>query len=125
MNGDTLLHRQVHPSWVQGDGVTSQAFKPTNKDIKQLSVYDGGQITAENAWGHYTQSLGKLSVGVVSVSIQECKEQELTVKSDPERFPEHMLIDYSIHTNSGIKRIARDLRRIAMERGWQYQNKGT
>jgi len=52
MNSGTLLHRQVNPSWVQQGRVTSQVFKPTPKDNHRLSVYDGDQVTALQAWLH-------------------------------------------------------------------------
>ena len=43
MTPDTLLFRQVNPGWIREGRVTSQAFKPTAKDEKKLSVYDGDQ----------------------------------------------------------------------------------
>ena len=55
MTGDTLLLRQIHPSFVQDGRVTSQAFRPTPKDDAQLSAYDGDQITPVAAWLNYTQ----------------------------------------------------------------------
>lgn len=64
MNPTTLLYRQVNPSWIQSGRVTSQAFKPTPKDERRLSVYDGDLITPADAWRHYTESLGFSSVGV-------------------------------------------------------------
>ena len=46
--GLRLLHRQVHPSWIQEGRITSQAFSPTPKDLGLLSVYLGspGKIKA-------------------------------------------------------------------------------
>ena len=63
MNNDTLLLRQVHPSWIQNGRVTSQAFTPTPKDNGHLSSYDGDMISAEAAWRHYTNKLGYESSG--------------------------------------------------------------
>jgi tRNA(Ile2) C34 agmatinyltransferase TiaS len=73
MTTQTLLLRQVNPSWVQAGRVTSQAFKPTQKDNKMLSVYDGDQIEPEASWRHYTEQLGHLSVGVLAVIVAECQ----------------------------------------------------
>ena len=61
MDPNTLLLRQVHPSFVQAENVsaqvfytlmqglavTSQVFKPTPKDENQLSVYNGDKFTPE------------------------------------------------------------------------------
>ena len=72
MNDSTLLHRQVHPSFLDSHGeTTSQAFRPTPKDSNKLSVYDGSLITAEDAWKHYTNILNLRSIGAVSVAVGE------------------------------------------------------
>ena len=55
MNNETLLLRQIHPSFIQAGHITSQAFRPTPKDQNKLSVYDGDQISAEDAWQHSRQ----------------------------------------------------------------------
>ena len=41
MTPDTLLLRQIHPSFMQYGRVTSLAFRPTPKDEGFLSVGDG------------------------------------------------------------------------------------
>ncbi len=53
MTEKTLLLRQIHPLFIQEGRVTSQAFRPTPKDQKKLSVYDGDLITAERSWVHF------------------------------------------------------------------------
>ncbi|MHB8788314.1 MAG: hypothetical protein ACYDBT_00385 [Desulfobulbaceae bacterium] len=121
MNPDTLLHRQVHPSWVQLGRVTSQAFRPTPKDEKLLSVYDGDQITAEAAWYHFTNNLRNASVGVLAVTVPECNALQLPTVADPAHFPEHVVIDFSGYTEKIIKQKAKHLRTSAELRGWQYQ----
>lgn len=121
MNTGTLLHRQVHPSWVQQGRVTSQAFRPTPKDEKRLSVYDGDQIGAEAAWAHYTNTLGYASVGVLAVTVGECRAQQLTVAADPEPFPEHVSVDFDDFAESRIRQIAKDLKATAASRGWRYR----
>jgi hypothetical protein len=120
MNDDTLLLRQVHPSWVQQGQITSQVFKPTSKDESQLSAYDGDLISAELAWQHYTGTLGFSSVGVVAVSVGECTEQDLPVIPDSEPFPEHVSIDFDSLVDSERHRRAKILKARATSRGWLH-----
>ncbi len=121
MTEATLLYRQINPSWFQQGRVTSQAFKPTPKDNKRLSAYDGDQINAEDSWQHYTTELKFTSVGVLAVSLAECTAQELPVEADPEPFPSHCLIKFDECSNSQMEKKAKHLRETADARGWQYQ----
>ena len=45
MTPDTLLLRQIHPSFIQYGRVTSRAFRPTAKDEFLLSVDDGDRVS--------------------------------------------------------------------------------
>jgi hypothetical protein len=121
MTGATLLLRQINPTWVQAGRVTSQAFKPTPKDKKRLSVYDGDQITAEGSWHHYTEQLGYSSVGVMAVTIGDCQSVDLPVEPDPEPFPEHVVIRFDDCSNSQIETKAKLLKKSAEIRGWLYR----
>ena len=50
MNNQTLLYRVISSAmWVQEGQVSSQAFRPRTSDNKLLSVYDGDQITPQEA----------------------------------------------------------------------------
>ena len=120
MRNDTFLHRQINPSWIQEGRVTSQAFKPTPKDEKQLSVYDGDQISPEDAWHHYTENLGFSSVGVLAVVVAECQDLQLGAIPKPEPFPEHAIIDFSDLPNAQIEKKAKKLRGYAQARGYLY-----
>ena len=121
MNAQTLLHRQVHPVWIQDGRVTSQAFKPTPKDEKKLSVYDGVQISPEESWRHLVRVQELKSAGVRSVTVGECAELDLPARSDSEPFPEHAIIDFNSFTSSGqIEKRAKKLNRLAEVRGWLY-----
>lgn len=122
MDEETPLYRQIHPSWIQQDRVTSQAFRPSPKDADLLSVYDGDQISAVAAWEHYTRVLGHLSVGVLAVTVGECKSIELTARPDPEPFPEHAIIDFRGYSNREKEKRAKILRNFAEQRGWCYRN---
>ena len=121
MTGDTLLLRQVHPSWVNDGQPTSQAFRPTPKDEHKLSVYDGDLISADDAWAHYTSKLGNRSAGVVGVTVAECHGCSLVVTPDPEAFPEHALIDFAALPKREVYRRAKRLSDHAERRGWLYQ----
>ena len=120
MNAGTLLHRQVHPSWVQEGRATSQVFKPTSKDEKCLSVYDGDQIDAEAAWRHYVETSGYNSIGILAVTVGECENLELTVAPDPDAFPEHVCIDFRGLAKRQIEKKAKTLNSKARSRGWQF-----
>lgn len=121
MTDNTLLHRQVHQSWVQDGRVTSLAFRPTPKDQRKLSVYDGDQISAAKAWEHFTSVLHLSSVGVLAVSNGECRSLSLSVEPDPKEFQEHVLIDFSSRrTEKEVVRVSKQLRSLADVRGWQY-----
>ncbi|MCK4343184.1 MAG: hypothetical protein KAY37_15835 [Phycisphaerae bacterium] len=121
MTDETLLLRQINPSWVQQDHVTSQAFRPTPKDECKLSVYDGDMITPERSWNHYTSQLGYKSMGVMAVSVIECKGQELRVRPDPRPFPEHAVIDFTGLGTNQIEKKSKRLRVAAELRGWRFR----
>lgn len=123
MTPKTLLLRQVNPNWIREGRITSQVFKPMPGDKKQLSVYDGDQITAQEAYRHYTRKLNLSSVGVMAVNVAECKQQDLPVKPDPQPlFPEHAVIDFQNHSKrKDIETKAKCLRDAAQRRDWQYQ----
>ena len=120
MNDATLMLRQIHPSFINQGQITSQAFRPTIKDDKKLSVYDNDMITAEKAYEHYTKKLLKSSTGVMAVSVKECSELSLPVVSDPAPFPEHALIDFSDYSYPQSEKLAKKLRQKAVERDWLY-----
>lgn len=121
MNNETLLLRQVHPSFIQAGRITSQVFRPTPKDENQLSVYDGDQINAESAWKHFTSEPACSSAGVMAVTQGQCLNLELVVIADGVPFPEHVSIDYSAFAKSEIEKKAKVLKGHAQARGWLYQ----
>ena len=120
MNDATLMLRQIHPSFIKQGQITSQAFRPTIKDNKRLSVYDNDKISAEKAYEHYTKMLLKRSVGVMAVSVKECNDLSLPALSDPAPFPEHALIDFSDYSYPQSEKLAKKLRQKAVERNWLY-----
>jgi hypothetical protein len=124
MNDETLLLRQVHPSFVQGDRITSQVFTPRTQGGNRLSVYDGDQIEPETSWRHYTARLRHASTGVMAVSVLECTRQGLQAYPDPTDFPEHAVIDFGQMQGGKVKATAKRLRTAAADRGWLYREEG-
>jgi hypothetical protein len=117
-----LLHRQVHPSWVQEGRVTSQAFCPTPKDFGLLSVYDGSRIWPQTSFEHYTTVQRLAAIGTVSALATEVAEVGLSWRPDPEPFPEHAVIDFTGLAGAGkVKATAQALAERARRRGWTYQ----
>jgi hypothetical protein len=121
MTDQTLLLRQVHPSFIQDGKVTSQVFRPTPKDEERLSFYNGDMISPYDAWTRYTARPTCHSIGILVVSHGECVEQELAVVEDANPYPEHCSIIFSSFTKSQIEKKAKTLKVIAEGRGWLYK----
>lgn len=121
MTPDTLLLRQIHPSFVQDGRVTSQAFRPTPKDEYLLSVDDGDRVTAEVAWQRFTSNPDCKAVGVQAISHAECQAQALPVIVDGVPHPEHCAIDFTALDKKAIEKKAKLLRTHAQARGWLFR----
>ena len=118
MTPETLLLRQVHPSFMQDEKLTSQAFFPFPKDDGQLSVYDGDQISADASHAHFVNILRNQSCGVWGVACSEVEDSGLASKADPlPDFAAHALIDFGSKTEKACRIIAKKLRARAVERG--------
>jgi hypothetical protein len=104
MNEQTLLLRQIHPSFIQAGRVTSQAFRPTPKDENRLSMYNGDRITPEASWYHFTSTPACQSSGVMAASKGQFEELALTVIPDGTPFPEHVSIDFSAFSKGEIEK---------------------
>jgi hypothetical protein len=122
LHPETLLLRQIHPSFVQNGRPTSQAFRPTPKDRDRLSVDDGSKIEAKTSWERFTGTLGFESVGVLAVTVAECSEQHLPVIADGEPYPEHCFIDFSGVLKKTAERKAKVLAFHAVQRGWLFED---
>jgi hypothetical protein len=68
-DADGLLFRQVHPSFVRDGRVGSQAFRPTPKDEKMLSVAQSSKTTAQAAFELHTQCKKLASAGSWAVMV--------------------------------------------------------
>ena len=122
MNSNTLLLRQIHPDWIQAGRVTSQAFRPTKKDTRQLSVSDGNMVTAQISWELHVRR-GHLSSGVLAVTVQECDDIGLETRSNPlPEQPEHAIIDFNkVPSNSQVEKLSKGLTVIAIQRNWCFR----
>jgi|SRR5690606_7472698 len=133
IEASTLLHRQVHPNFVQNGVISSQtfyveekisslSFQPTDKDEGKLSVYNGSKFSALEAFLHFVNRRLQ-SKGVLSVSKDEVDSiGDLSAFEDNDPFDGHSVIDYSRVTGkASIKKKAAKLRDIAVSRGWTYK----
>lgn len=121
MNDSTLLLRQISPDHIEDGRVTSQAFKPMPKDKRRLSCYDGGRMSAEQAFNHFIERNYK-SVGVMAVSAGECRNLALPVDPDGFQFPEHVSVVFPEElSGSQVAKKARSLKKLAIARGWRYK----
>lgn len=121
MTPQTVLLRQVHPSFIPDGQLTSQAFMPFPKDQGKLSVYDGDQITAAAAFDHYTANLGNAAAGVWGVTCGEVTSCGLAGLPDPlEDFPSHAVIDFTAEPERNFRKLAKKLKVYALARGCLY-----
>ncbi|MNE08695.1 hypothetical protein D3C80_1013490 [compost metagenome] len=121
MTPETLLLRQVHPSFVQNGRITSQVFRPTPKDELLLSVDNGDDVPPRESWRRFTDDLGCKSIGVLAVSHSQCSEQALPVIEDGTPYPEHCSINFTDFEKREIEKKAKLLRSQAENRGWLFK----
>lgn len=121
MTPETLLLRQIHPSFIQNGRVTSQAFRPTPKDEFLLSVDDGDRVSAEVAWQRFIANPSCKSAGVQAISQAECTAQALPVIEDGQPHPEHCSVDFTAFDKKAIEKKSKLLRAQAETRGWLFR----
>jgi hypothetical protein len=124
MTPDTLLLRQIHPSFIREQRVLSSAFCPTSKDEHLFSVDNGDSITPKDSWAHFIGNKNCHSIGVLAVSKNECDMEELVVVEDGKPYPEHCSIDFSELTRRQSENKAKSLRSLTVTRGWLFQADG-
>ncbi len=118
---ESSLFRQIHPHFYQDGRVISVAFKPTPKDERHLSMYNGRKFDAESAYKHFVQNTKCDSIGVLHTTRDICAECKLDVIDDNEPFDGHSSIVFGTElTNGQIERIAKKLTKLAWECGWDY-----
>lgn len=118
-----IFLRQVHPSFIQEGRISSQAFRPTPKDQKKLSVNRRSLATPQETFVLHTEKRNLTSAGVWGISAKEVGEiAELKIEDDPIYDPivdiSHCLIDFSgIGSEHKIKAISSKLADKARARG--------
>ena len=118
MEVSTIMLRQVHPSFMDGEEPTSQAFVPFPKDKDKLSVDDGTKTSPEAAYTHYTTVLKLSSTGVWGISETDVVSTGLTSGPDPlPDNPAHALIDFMGLSGKEQRKKAKLLLAFALERG--------
>ena len=120
MRLETLLLRQVNPSFLQNGRVTSQIFRPTPKDQDMLSVDNGDRVTPEQSFFRFTSVPACRSHGVMAVSVNECTDCHLQIIEDGYPYPEHCSINFCGNSKSQIEKHAKVLRSNAEKRGWLF-----
>ena len=116
-----FLFRQIHPHFFQDGRVISTAFKPTPKDERHLSAYNGEKFDAESAYRHFVQNPKCESIGVLHTTRNICAEIDLEVIDDNEPFDGHSSIVFGAKlTNSQIEKTAKKLTKQAWDCGWDY-----
>jgi hypothetical protein len=119
MDAAEQLFRQLHPSWKQGDKITSQLFKPTRKDEGKLSTDRGSKISAASSMSLHISG-GSPSIGVFAVTVQEVNEEaKLAAVDDPivPEKPAHAYVDMTALNRSASDAAAGLLRDLAVLRG--------
>ncbi len=120
--GEVLL-RQIHPNSMEGDEPASDRFRPSVSDENKLSVDRSSLTTAADAHARYAAT-GRKSVAVFGVSVAEfatesipCEEDPIEASATEPENPCHALADYSAHSTSQQKVVAKRLKRLALARG--------
>ena len=122
MTSETLLLRQAHPNFMEGEKPTSQAFYPFPKDNGELSVYDASRIDAREFYTHYTQSLGLRSDSVWGVTKAETDRIGTTAEPDPlPDSPAHAKIVFGVKPPKELRKLAKQLQAHAISRGCLYR----
>lgn len=123
---DELLWRQVHPQWVDGGVISSQAFKPNSGDGGQMSVSRESKQTAQGAFEFHTRDARLQSAGTWAVTLGEVHSQNYRAVDDSDSLlgatlsPGHAYIDTRIHGSSKQRKAAGALSRLATARGRIY-----
>jgi len=123
---DELLHRNIHPSWMDDGRPSSLAFSPSPKDEGKLSVDREKIDTPEASFLRHTVEKKLKSEAVFSVSVSEFEDQDVDCFEDPvfrngeiENLA-HCFADYSGLSKKQVKLKARRIRDAATKRGKTY-----
>lgn len=131
-DGDVLLEpsqsrlwRNIPQGFIDDGRITSQAFRPTRKDDRRLSVAQESVVSAADHYRQMTADFGIQSVGVWAVMVEEAIATGARVVDDrsgedpPDPCPiGHAYVDFrDCTTNSRVAKRAGQLRDRAVDRG--------
>lgn len=117
-----VLFRQVNPAFIRDGRVGSQAFRPTPKDERKLSVARSTLTSAAAAFELYTDCRELRSAGTWAVTVAECTNLGLKTRADPLSEPPcpdpaHAFVDFTELTNRKVEAHGTRLARHANDRG--------
>ena len=120
--------RQVHPSLLEGEFAKLDAFIPTTKDKRQLSVGHSSKATAHACFDDYVTRLRSIGVAQFAPSdIAEAATREgvaVSLMDDsalPGRPAWHCYVDYAqIEARAKRKAVAQHLWLAARSAGWAH-----
>jgi hypothetical protein len=122
-DGDEILSRQIHPSFLVDGHVASSPFAPSAKDDNRLSVDRSSITTAASSFELYTHN-GYQSIAVYGLKVGEFESEGIPCHSDPlsatstqKANPAHAYADYTGAGTNQSKKIAKRLRNYAVTRG--------
>lgn len=122
-----LVWRNANPDWIDNGILSSQAFRPFNKDDPMLSSARENKVTAEAHFKEFTEVLENQSVGIWAISVNEIQDMGLRAIYDAESDTApspcpvgHTSIDFREIGNSGRRKISSKLRDRAQSRGRQH-----
>lgn len=117
-----LLLRNIHPSWLDEGVPTSQAFRPTPKDGKKLSVDRESKTSPEASYKLHTEHKGLLSAAIYGVTVGEFNDNNVVCFDDVLRDNRaHAYADFSgVGSDKKIKDASKDIKSKAIERGILY-----
>ena len=127
-DGNELLFRQIHPSFMQNGSPTSQAFMPIPKDKGGMSVDRSSVYSASKSFHEYTVVNGFQSVAVFGLTVAEFAVEAIPCYSDPvpatngfAANPAHCIADFSGLHGSAQKNVAKRLKIVAVARGQKHR----
>ena len=120
---DELLRRQILPQYRQGDTISSQVFKQSDR---MPSVYRDSIADRDEARSHWVLSLGKETVGTCVITVADVISANAQTVDDsrlPDRHAGHAYIDMRSLSSGERARAAQKLKRASIERGieWDVQ----
>lgn len=123
--------RQIHPDLMDGGEPSSSNFRPTPNDEGKLSVDRGSVTTPKDSHTSYL-ALGRASIGVYGITVEEFSQEEIPCLPDPldeshehGPNPAHALADFTGHGKSKQKTVAKRLKQNALKRGRLHPHSGS